>query len=170
MTDYHTVVSDAVSGLPSKTYEVRRALYERARTALQTTLHNHDPALSETEVAKERSAFEAAIRKVETEFLFSEMRRDQEQYAALSAHKKFILTAKQFERSVRDNIKFIRDRLSANGLAPHEIISNNHQTMKIARVRPEKLVATKADVATFVQMTQLTARNVGRRVRLIFGK
>jgi hypothetical protein len=154
MSDYHTVLSDAVSGLHSKTYEARRALYERARTVLGTTLRNRDPALSEVELAKEHSALEAAIRKVETELLFSEMRRDQEEYVALSVHKKLILTAKQFERSVRDSfnnsIKIMRDRLRANG-----------------RTRPGKSVP---NVAAFVKMTQFTARNVGRRVRPLFGK
>jgi hypothetical protein len=174
MTDYDTVICDAVSGLPSKTYEARRALYERARTALRTTLGNRDPTLSEAELAKEHSAFEAAIRKVETEVLFSEMRRDQEEYVALSVHKKLILTAKQFERSVRvsfnNNVKIIRDRLRVKTHAPDETISNKYRTRKIARVRPGKLVPTKADVAAFVQMTQFTARNVGRRFLPIFSK
>jgi len=177
MADYYPVISDAVSGLPSQTYEARRALYERARTALRKALRNRDPALSATELTKEQSVFEAAIRKVETELLFSEMRRDQEEYVALSAHKKFILTAKQFERSLRDNfnnnIKFIRDCLRANGttlarspVRTDEIISGKYAAVKIASVFP-KIVSTKMDIAGFVQMTQLTAKNIGRRIRLI---
>jgi hypothetical protein len=175
MVDYHTFISDAVSGLPSKTYEARQALYQRVRTALRTRVGNRDPALSEADLAKEHSAFEAAIRKVETEVLFGEMRRDQEEYVALSVHKKLILTAKQFERSVRDsfnnnNVKIIRDRLRAKTHAPDETTPDKDQARKIARVRSGKLVPTKADVAAFVQMTQFTARNVGRRFLPIFSK
>jgi hypothetical protein len=147
MVDYHTVISDAVSALPSKTYEARRALYERARTALQTTLRN--PALPEAELAKEHSALEAAIRKVEMELLFSEIRRDQEEYVALSVHKKLILTAKQFERSVRDsfnnNIKNMRDRLRANGRT--------------------RLGNSVPYIAPFVKMTQFTARPLFGKIR-----
>jgi len=178
MADYCTVVSDAVSGLPSKTYEARRALYERARTALRETLRNHDPPLSETELANEQSAFESAISKVETESLFREMRADREEYAALSAQRRFIVTAKQFECSVRDNfndtMRIIRDRLRSNETTlarPDQIISRKYQANRVGRMLPVKVVPTKADIAAFVQWTQLKANNIGRRIRLnIFGK
>ena len=47
--------------------EARRALYERARTALVTQLRSVDPPLSESEITKERLALEDAIRKVEAD-------------------------------------------------------------------------------------------------------
>ena len=67
MTDYHPLISRAVEGLERNTGEARRALYERARTALVTQLRAVEPALSESEITRERLALEDAIRKVEAE-------------------------------------------------------------------------------------------------------
>jgi len=67
MTDYLPLIARAVEGLERNTGEVRRALYERARTALVTQLRSTEPALSETEITKERLALEDAIRKVEAD-------------------------------------------------------------------------------------------------------
>jgi len=65
MTDYQPLIARAVEGLGKSTGEARRALYERARTALVTQLRSVEPTLSETEITKERLALEDAIRKVE---------------------------------------------------------------------------------------------------------
>src|ERR1700740_3530600 len=67
MTDYHPLIARAVDGLERSTGEARRALYERARTALVTQLRAVDPPLSESEITKERLALEDAIRKVEAD-------------------------------------------------------------------------------------------------------
>src|SRR6516165_4048606 len=67
MTDYHPLIARAVEGLDRSTGEARRALYERARTALVTQLRAVDPPLSESEITKERLALEDAIRKVEAD-------------------------------------------------------------------------------------------------------
>jgi len=67
MTDYHPLIARAVEGLDKSTGEIRRSLYERARTALVTQLRGVDPPLSESEITKERLALEDAIRKVEAE-------------------------------------------------------------------------------------------------------
>ena len=67
MTDYHPLIARAVEGLERNTGEARRALYERARTALVTQLRSVEPALSESEITKERLALEDAIRKVEAD-------------------------------------------------------------------------------------------------------
>jgi len=67
MTDYHPLIARAVDGLERSTGEARRALYERARTALVTQLRSVDPPLSESEITKERLALEDAIRKVEAD-------------------------------------------------------------------------------------------------------
>jgi hypothetical protein len=71
MADYYPVIARVVSSLDSNTAEVRQALYVRARTALTTELQRDDPPLSEPEVARERSALEAAIRNVEEEWPLS---------------------------------------------------------------------------------------------------
>ena len=67
MTDYHPLISRAVEGLERNTGEARRALYERARTALVTQLRAVEPPLSESDITRERLALEDAIRKVEAE-------------------------------------------------------------------------------------------------------
>jgi len=67
MTDYHPLIARAVDGLAKNTGEARRALYERARAALVAQLRTVEPALSESDITKERLALEEAIRKVESE-------------------------------------------------------------------------------------------------------
>ena len=65
MTDYYPLIARAVSGLDKSTGEARRALYERARTALLAQLRGVTPALNEADITRERLALEEAIRRVE---------------------------------------------------------------------------------------------------------
>jgi len=67
MADYHPLVSRAVGGLDKSTGENRRALYDRARTALVNQLRSVEPPLDESDITRERLALEEAIRKVEAE-------------------------------------------------------------------------------------------------------
>src|ERR1700719_3052518 len=67
MTDYYPLIARAVTGLAKSTGESRRALYERARTALLAQLRNLQPPLAETEITRERLLLEEAIRKVEAD-------------------------------------------------------------------------------------------------------
>ncbi len=68
MADYYPLVAKAVAGLEKNSGEGRRALYERARTALVGQLRGMtDPTLTEAEITRERLALEEAIRKVEAE-------------------------------------------------------------------------------------------------------
>lgn len=67
MADYYPLLSRAVAGLTNNTGEVRRALYERARTALVNQLRNSDPPLSEADITRERLGLEEAIRRIEAE-------------------------------------------------------------------------------------------------------
>jgi hypothetical protein len=67
MADYYPLIARAVTGLEKNTGEARRALYERARTALVTQLRGTTPPLSESEITRERLGLEEAIRKVEAE-------------------------------------------------------------------------------------------------------
>src|SRR5438128_733726 len=67
MADYQPLIAKAVAGLEKSTGEARRSLYERARTALVTQLRGVVPALSESDITRERLALEEAIRKVEAE-------------------------------------------------------------------------------------------------------
>src|SRR5262249_10768853 len=67
MADYYPLIAKAVSGLEKSTGDTRRALYDRARTALLAQLRGVEPALSEPDITRERLALEEAIRKVEAE-------------------------------------------------------------------------------------------------------
>ena len=67
MADYHPLIARAVDGLERNTGENRRALYERARTALVAQLRGISPALNESDITRERLALEDAIRRVESE-------------------------------------------------------------------------------------------------------
>src|SRR5205809_6593229 len=68
MADYYPLIARAVAGLDANaTGEQRRALYERARTALIAQLRGVTPPLSESEITRERLTLEEAIRRVEQE-------------------------------------------------------------------------------------------------------
>jgi hypothetical protein len=67
MTDYQPLIARAIEGLGKSTGEARRTLYERARSALVTQLRSVEPALSESEITRERLSLEEAIRKVEAD-------------------------------------------------------------------------------------------------------
>jgi len=106
MADYHSIIARAVSHLPSTADEARRAIYERARTALHERLGN-DPQISDAELVNEHHRLEAAIYEVEEDLLLSDMRRFvREGTAPSSPGLSFISGVKQFARSVGD--KFVR--------------------------------------------------------------
>ena len=63
MADFYSAITRAVSNLPNKTDEARRAIYERARTALQESSRTLE--ISEAEQANAQFALEAAIRRVQ---------------------------------------------------------------------------------------------------------
>ena len=67
MADYFPLISRAIAQLDSSTGEARRAIYERARTALVTQLRGTKPPLDESDITRERLALEEAIRKAEAE-------------------------------------------------------------------------------------------------------
>jgi len=67
MADYFPLIARAVGGLDKNNGENRRALYERARSALVGQLRSVEPPLDEADITRERLALEEAIRKVEAE-------------------------------------------------------------------------------------------------------
>lgn len=67
MADYYPLIARAVAGLDKNTGENRRALYERARSALVNQLRGVEPALDESDITRERLALEDAIRRLEAE-------------------------------------------------------------------------------------------------------
>jgi hypothetical protein len=67
MADYHPLISRAVEALSDKSPATRRAVYDRARTALQEQLRAVEPPLSEADIARERLSLDQAIDRVEAE-------------------------------------------------------------------------------------------------------
>lgn len=67
MADYQPLISRAVEALSDKSPAMRRAVYDRARTALQEQLRAVEPPLSEGDIARERLALDQAIDRVEAE-------------------------------------------------------------------------------------------------------
>src|ERR1700683_4588153 len=93
MTDYQPLIARAIEGLGKSTGEARRALYERARSALVTQLRAVEPALSESGIPREgvdkstgdprravnersRSALVTQLRAVEPALSESEITRE----------------------------------------------------------------------------------------------
>ena len=74
MPDYHSIITSAVSRLPSAADEMRHAIYEQARTALHERLGN-DPQISDADLVNEHFRLEAAIYEVEEDLLLRDMRR-----------------------------------------------------------------------------------------------
>jgi hypothetical protein len=114
MADYYSLIARAVSRLPNDTGEARRAIYERARTALKENLRTLDPPISEVELANAQSALEAAIRsvehdvaietavsKIEQDLLATDMRVVTEENVSHAAAS-FISRVKQF---IRDRMR-----------------------------------------------------------------
>lgn len=115
MSDYYSLIAGTVCRLPSKNDEARHELYERARTALQKTLHALDPPISAAELENEEAGLEAAISRVESESLFSVMQRFASEEAARGTPS-LVSTVTGFVRSaantLKDNITIRHARLS----------------------------------------------------------
>src|ERR1700754_473466 len=67
MADYYPLIARAVAGLEKNTGDARRALYERARTALVAQLRGVTPPLTESDITRERLALEEAVRRAEAD-------------------------------------------------------------------------------------------------------
>ncbi|WOJ89086.1 hypothetical protein RZS28_14930 [Methylocapsa polymorpha] len=67
MADYYPLLAKAVAGLSNSTPETRRAIYERARTALIGQLRRMDPPVPEADLDREAEALEAAVARLEAE-------------------------------------------------------------------------------------------------------
>ena len=63
--DYHSLLARAISALESDTAEVRKELYERARTALKVEFGKLDPRPSDVEFLEEQLKLDFAIHDVE---------------------------------------------------------------------------------------------------------
>src|SRR6476659_6650455 len=69
MANYYPLIARAVGSLNPNTPEQRRALYDRARKTLVDQLRIKDPTLTQTDVKAESAALDAAIQRVERDFV-----------------------------------------------------------------------------------------------------
>ncbi|WP_112663840.1 histidine kinase [Microvirga flavescens] len=68
MADYYPLIARAVEGLADRSPEMRRAVYERARTALLGQLRSLDPPLSEADIEAESVSLDDAIARIEASY------------------------------------------------------------------------------------------------------
>ncbi|QIB33330.1 hypothetical protein [Ancylobacter pratisalsi] len=68
MADYYPLLARAIGGLPNKSGDARRVVFERARRALITQLRGAEPPLADSDIVREQHALEDAIRRLEAEY------------------------------------------------------------------------------------------------------
>jgi hypothetical protein len=159
MADYYSVISSAVSNLPSKTVQARWEVYDRACIALQEKLLALDPPISGDELANEQLALETAIRSVEEDLLLRTMRRFVREDVPRPAPSVILLsTVREFVSSMEDKLRnaitLVRERLGSS------------EATKVVVPIKEDIMARLAHGVVFVQKTQLQTKNIRRRIYL----
>lgn len=71
MADFYPILARAIAGLPDRSPDARRAVYDRATAALLTQLRSLDPPLGEAEIMRERLALDEAVARVEADYELS---------------------------------------------------------------------------------------------------
>ena len=147
MADYYPLIARAVAGLDKNTGENRRALYERARSALVNQLRGVEPALDESDITRERLALEDAIRRLEAEAA-KRVRAE----AAPDQHGQEAQEAESDRHSLRDQgLRSFRDTVAeAEGLGGAAAQANRsaHAAYDdVQEFEAETDIETEADVA-----------------------
>ncbi|WP_439497936.1 histidine kinase [Bosea sp. (in: a-proteobacteria)] len=75
MADFYPILARAIAGLPDKSPEARRAVYDRAKAALVAQLRSLDPPVGEAEIMRERLALDEAVARVEVDYEGGEAER-----------------------------------------------------------------------------------------------
>ncbi|ACK81880.1 hypothetical protein [Methylorubrum extorquens] len=68
MADYYPLLARALDALPDRSPALRRAVYDRARSALIAQLRSLDPPVPEADIDLERKALDTAIGRLEAEY------------------------------------------------------------------------------------------------------
>ncbi|MEH3119623.1 MAG: histidine kinase [Methylorubrum populi] len=68
MADYYPLLARALDALPDRSPALRRAVYDRARSALIAQLRSLDPPVPEADIDLERQALDTAIGRLEAEY------------------------------------------------------------------------------------------------------
>ena len=67
MADYYPLLASVMTALETSSAELRRRLYESARTGFLEQMSKHDPPLNQSYIKQEQIALEEAIRRIEAE-------------------------------------------------------------------------------------------------------
>jgi len=67
MADYYRLLSSVIEALEGTSAEVRRRLYDSARTGFLEQLRKREPPLADSYINQQQIAMEEAIRRVEKE-------------------------------------------------------------------------------------------------------
>ena len=81
MTNYYSIIANAVSRLDSNSTESRKDLYKRARALLVDQLRKRQPPATDGEILRERIAFDDAVHKFESELTSRECHGGEKQSA-----------------------------------------------------------------------------------------
>jgi hypothetical protein len=76
MAGYYELLSNVIEALEGTSAEVRRRLYESARTGFLEQMRKHEPPLLDSYINQQQIAMEEAIRRVEQEQMNRRARRE----------------------------------------------------------------------------------------------
>ena len=77
MADYYRLLSSVIEALEGTSAEVRRRLYDSARTGFLEQLRKREPPLADSYINQQQIAMEEAIRRVEKEQMSRPARREE---------------------------------------------------------------------------------------------
>ena len=77
MADYYRLLSSVIEALEGTSAEVRRRLYESARTGFLEQMRKREPHLADSYINQQQIAMEEAIRRVEKEQMSRPARREE---------------------------------------------------------------------------------------------
>ena len=77
MADYYELLSNVVKALDGTSAEVRRRLYDSARTGFVEQMRKREPPLADSYINQQQIAMEEAIRRVEREQMNRRARREE---------------------------------------------------------------------------------------------
>lgn len=75
MADFYPILKRAIGALPDNSLSARRAIYARARDALERQLRGLNPPISDSDLLTEQLALEDTIRRLEEESLLQQQER-----------------------------------------------------------------------------------------------
>ena len=77
MADYYSLLSSVIEALEGTSAEVRRRLYDSARTGFLEQMRKREPPLADSYINQQQIAMEEAIRRVEKEQMSRPARREE---------------------------------------------------------------------------------------------